>query len=493
MGNFDKIAIEIDAGLDTSDIDRIKAAIDEIERQLAKTGSNGHPILHYFRANAFANLRALNPNFQEEQFAWQQKEFTEEILSLCRAVKADSFEQLDKVRQCQILTNLGNALNTIGRPIEAVAAWDKALSVEPKFAMAAANRAYGLACYSQGLYDPGHQCIFLRSAAAGFRTALEQDAIWDSEYPGAVRAALQTKLDEIENYLSEACNLDNFDPYGFVLGKESVTKAFNQWRLDHRLFLNPLNDLGAWPVAAQDIFHLPNHTYAMHEDPRFVKYYDQIKQEHVTACVLLYEGRDQDQTHAADETLLTYEHADNSTTSVGIEKQKAAFRLAYSLFDKCAAFINDYFDLGHNPKGLASSFRKVWFSDPKKQVLHPNLPTENWRLRGLFSLSLDIFDPDFKDLSSPLAVQANDVRNAAEHRFVSVHKLIKPNNEAELFEYVTVDELFQLSLHMLKLSRAAIIGLSMAVHHQENHLKDDKENQFILPISSIPKKSAPHL
>lgn len=259
-------------------------------------------------------------------------------------------------------------------------------------------------------------------------------------------------------------------------------------RLENRLFLNPLNDLGAWPVAAQDVFHLPDHTYSVDDDhPRFVKFFDLLKQEYAAACVLLWEGQNvaYDEVHPADKSSLMFEHFDYAVSSIGHEKQKAALRLAYSLLDKSAVFINDFFKIGKDPKRV--SFRNVWFTDRECKVLHSNLPEANWRLRGLFALSLDIYDANLKELASPLAAKANDVRNAAEHRFLSIHEYRVPQDRLELCEYVTEDQLYQLSLHVVQLARSALIGLSLAIHHHER-FRTRGEDGIVLPFISMPRR-----
>ena len=140
MNTIEKIAHDIDTGLDTADQSLIKITLKEIDR-LIEEEKSGNPLLHYYRANAYAALRQFDPNFKENQFLWQQPEISEEILSLRRATKCAEFRDLPDIRKCQIFTNLGNNLNTTGRSIKAMAAWDQALEIEPNFAMAAANRA----------------------------------------------------------------------------------------------------------------------------------------------------------------------------------------------------------------------------------------------------------------------------------------------------------------------------------------------------------------
>lgn len=254
-----------------------------------------------------------------------------------------------------------------------------------------------------------------------------------------------------------------------------------------RLFLNPLNDLGAWPIAARDVFHLPDHSYSLSEQPRFVKYYDQLKQEYLAACVLLYEGLKQDSPHPADKKLLTFEHADYSVANIYIEKQKSAFRLAYSLLDKCAAFINDYFELGHDPKSLKTTFRRVWLSKNEKQ-LNEKIPLKNWRLRGLYSVSLDLFGPGFREVEWPLASKADAVRNAIEHRFFSVHEMLVHDRIDDNIERITALEFVELTLHTLALARSTIMGLSLAVQFQKTQLKPQSMNALRLEIYGIPKR-----
>lgn len=487
MELVEKLAVEIDEAMDNGDKNSLLEAIKTIDIELLRApDARSAPILNYCRANAYSALKQLNLDYKENPFGWQQPEVTEEILSLRRARKSEAFSALDIVRRAQILTNLGNALNTVGRSIDAVSSWDEAIELIPEFAMAAGNRAYGLTTYSAGLYDSGHQCIFLSEAQKGYQGALSPNAFWDSGFQSVAADQFATKLDEIMVYLAQHCQLDNFDPYDFDLGQTDEERRFNQWRLENKLFLNPLNDLGSWPVAGQDVFHLPSHTYAIGEEPRFVKFFDLLKQEFATACVLLWEGRTTGvEEHHADKSSLMFEHHGYSVSSIGIEKQKAALRLAYSLLDKTAVFINDFFKLGKDPNRV--SFRNVWFSDRACTQLHTALPVENWRLRGLFSLSLDVYDKDLKVISSPLAARANDVRNATEHRFLSVHEFGLPDDRIQLCEYVTKEELYELGLHILRLARSAIMGLSLTVHHHEKTQKDD-DDKNIVPTVSLPRR-----
>ena len=116
-------------------------------------------LLHYFRANAWENR--IHENSNTQSWAWEQIELQNQLLELRWAISHSNFSRLDELRQCQFLTNLANKLNTAGRFIEAIAAWDRAIEIDGRFAMAHGNRGNGLCYFANILYDFGHANIFL--------------------------------------------------------------------------------------------------------------------------------------------------------------------------------------------------------------------------------------------------------------------------------------------------------------------------------------------
>src|SRR5438874_1469922 len=105
--------------------------------------------LNYYLSNAWANRRQLDRPAGQDEWKWEQPEIEKQIIHLRRALGSDGFPELDPLRRCQILTNLGNLLNTVGRFVEAIGYWDEALAILPSFGMAQGNRGYGLIFYAQ--------------------------------------------------------------------------------------------------------------------------------------------------------------------------------------------------------------------------------------------------------------------------------------------------------------------------------------------------------
>jgi hypothetical protein len=168
-----------------------------------------------------------------------------------------------------------------------------------------------------------------------------------------------------------------------------------------------------------------------------------------------------------------YNTLDYPAYSLSVEKTRAAFRLAYSLFDKVAFFLNDYLQLGIDPGQV--SFRGLWHNPHKRG--NPNARTlrqrfvdyQNWPLRGLFWLSKDLFDENFRSCTEPDAANLNNIRNHLEHKYLQLHL---ESRGAQSFTnglgYALSRADFETkALRVLKLARAALIYLSLAVHRQE--------------------------
>ena len=460
--SLNELAQQIDAASDQNDIETLSQGIVRCKEMLNSAQGTDRPLIYYFQANAYRGLWQVKARDETYVFNWIQPERTGEILALRQARRDQCFDHLHPIRRCQILTNLGNALNAVGRPIEALEEWNSALEIIPRFAMTLGSRGEGLLSYNRALYDRGHRNVFLTEALRNFREALSRQATWESEYPNP-REVFQTYVNKIETRLDPHFDENHFKSTDWPSGLSRNEKKFKKWRLGKKLFLNPLNDLGTWPIVAHDIFHLPSHTYEIDGAPRFVQFYDLLKQEYVTACLLLFEGIQNTQNHHADKGNLVFEYFDGSIGGVNIEKQKMAFRSAYSILDKIAVFLNEYYGLQKNQRRL--NFRTVWYHE---KDINSRIPQENWRLRGLYALSLDLFDSEFQETALPHSELLNNVRNAAEHRFLRVFK-----NETDILSdntttTVTYSELHNLALTMLKISRSALIHLSLSMHHQEN-------------------------
>lgn len=428
--------------------------------------------LQYFRANLWSARSDMAG--ETSTWDWRLPTTEHEVLALRRAVRHPGFAALPPLARGQTFTNLGNRLNGLGRFVEAVEAWDRALIEEPRMAMARGNRGFGLGFYGEALYDPGHMAVFYVAAWEGLRSALSPEALLDSH--GLDHALIgfgeaMKRLGQVVDVaqVKAAVELDKGS-----LGRSKAERAYRRWCLARRLMLNPLNDLGAFPIAARDVLTLPTLTTSTADTPPAIAFFNLMKQEYVSARFSLYEGSQTEGVHHSDRAVLLYDTLDYPLFTYRVEQVKGAFRAAYALLDKTAFLLNSHFALGHNVRTV--NFRNVWFG--RDGALHPRLTqAPNWPLRGLYWLSKDVFERQFKAVMEPDAEAIYELRNHLEHKFVAVHDgVLWPDMmftgttaEHEGLLHVAHDELILRTTRMLRFARAALIYLSLGIHADERH------------------------
>ena len=437
--------------------------------------------LAYFRANAWAALRYIHA----PDNAWDREglEAQGEILHLREAAYHPAFGQIDPMRQCQIDTNLGNLLSHVGRFVDAVSCWDRAIARLPRFAMALGNRGYGLSFYARALYDPGHAGIMLLAACDNLSAALHPDAIFDNPNQDDAIQGFANAREEIAAHI----HVDRVrELVKGLRGSETGSPQeadYRRWCLNHRLFLNPLNDLGPLSVADHDVLTTPSFVGARDEPPSVLRFFNIMKQEYVSARWMLYEGSTSDEVHFSDRGVLLYDTLDYQSHGLAIERVKSTFRAAYSLFDKIGQFVNRYWRLGIDPNWV--TLRRVWYKNPDKETraLRPEfVGHENWPLRGLFWLSRDLIDPmpGFRRSTDPDARDIAAVRHRLEHGFLAVHEFEAlfetlgsglqqdgPFGKDPNLLAISRRALTAKALRLLQLARAALIYLSLAMHREE--------------------------
>jgi len=172
--------------------------------------------------------------------------------------------------------------------------------------------------------------------------------------------------------------------------------------------------------------------------------------------------------------VLLYNTLDYPAYGLATEKTKLAFRMAYSLFDKSAYFLNHYLKLGIPEKQV--SFRSIWFEKNGKSVREQFERSENWPLRGLYWIGRDLYEPGVKDVTEPDAEALAELRNHLEHKYAKIHQMGVPQMPAhaapepffdDLAYSISETDLNRRTLRVLKLARSALVALSLGMHREE--------------------------
>ena len=296
-----------------------------------------------------------------------------------------------------------------------------------------------------------------------------------SELHPSARSAFKKYVEIIESLLLPIELKEYIDMDKFSLGDTEEEVKYRKWCLGNKLFLNPLNDLGPYPIASQDVLGPPPIITPINSGVNYIGYFNQLKQEFISARFLFYESITTQQPHFSDKDAHIYNTYDFPSCSLSSEKMKIAFRSSYSIFDKIAYLLNSYLELFIKEDSV--TFRTLWYNFNKnnkvlrKKFQHRN----NWPLLGLFWLSKDLFEYRFENTLEPEARKLHEIRNNIEHRYFKLHNkrlfesyfLCSVGLSDPLAYSMYRPEFEEKALKLLKLVRAAIIYLSLAIHLEE--------------------------
>jgi tetratricopeptide (TPR) repeat protein len=428
------------------------------------------------RANAIAGNR------YGTKWQWDQPMLAQEIFYLRRAILNPKFNHVSDIDRCKILNNLGNRLQVAGRLIESIDCWRRALEILPNFGMALCNRARYFAAYSQALENEGHRALFLFVAHKEASAAISRTAIYTHPHDRHNRKLAKELKEKIES-LIDLKAMAALNPLTWPdTSTSEQEREYRHWCLTNRLYLNPLNDLGAYTIATYDWVVLPAHVVRIDAPHTFESFFNQMKQEYVSARWMLYKGLTSKVPHLSDKDVHLTLTEPRPTLSLAIERVKAAYRMSYSLFDKIGFFVNSYMGLGIPEKKV--SFREVWHSADKPRIRKQFNQEQNWAFCALYWLAKDFFEKENDEVTEPQARGLSNIRNCLEHKYLRItadeHTISPPDDFALM---VSRHQFEAKTIHLLTLARSALIYLSIGVTFEEQIRRPSRTT---LPIQELP-------
>lgn len=462
-----------------NDLERLMKSIDIANNiKLEKFDILEKANFYFFLGNAWSYVQGIK--YPEIKFEFESEEIEKRIVYYRKAL-GFLRENNDDFIKCQVLTNIGNLFNTIGRIVESQEYFNLCLDINPRFGMAIGNKGFGLFYYARVIFDPHLQFIFMQ-----YSRKYLLDAILSKDvYPDA-KNAYQNILQKIEStYPIE--QLDDFKKYGNYYKKLPKKEIeYRQWCAKNRLFINPLNDILYDSVIANDYLFVPTMILDNDEKPIYQRIYNQLKQEFVSARYLFFESISRKTPHFSDKEVVLMDTLDYADYSFSLEKAKISFRICYSLFDKIAYLINIYFKLGHDPNNVG--FRNIWYTNGKKNkgLKSKILNIKNWPMRGLFWLSKDLDEKGFESPIEPEAKELTLMRNYMEHKSFMITAFSNPDNIKNIETYKIERSLFyEKTLKVLKLSRSALLYLSFLIYNEEIERHKNKADELSISIDMV--------
>lgn len=485
---LNKMSMRIDTAFDKNDEATLQNSIEEINKMLADEGigSVSELILCYNLGNAYSYLDSLRNRNKTAVWAFNNREHINAIKSYRKCLKvncSDKNLQNNILKQCY--TNIGNMFSESGRIIFAINSWKKALEIYPNFGMAQGNIGVGLVEYAKNLYDNSHAFLISRYAYIFLKKSIASLDVYSE-------AKLQFKFytEMLESHYSAESLISElqFPNYFEDISEQEI--QYKKWILKNSLFLNPLNDVYYDSFVAHDIIHLPAITASVYEPPKYHGLFNEIKQQYVSARYMYYTYLQKEfdyEKDCSDGENLLIDTLDYALYGYKYELLRTAYKNLYSVLDKIAFFMNDYFKLNHTERSI--SFNTIWYEQKQKNkaCIKPKIESlSNNPLRGLYYLSKDFYsyDFDYLNVADTDAQELADLRNCLEHRYVKITQYKNNPTETERYDtlayQITIDEFKRKTKKLLLYVREAIIYLSLAVHINEK--KNMPTDGKVMPI-----------
>ena len=428
-----------------------------------------------------ANSRRTGPT----SAFWETGQLTKRLLHLrAAAARAKQIPGAPVDFVCAVLNNLATALSSTGRLLAAMRVWNEALARNRQFAVANGNVGCALFEYGRAVADESHWILLWKRAWHHLADAL-------SEPPHREAAdGFRQYMMNVERVLAPDILREPVEWNAATLGNSEAEIAYRSWCLRERLFLHPLNDVGSVSIAAHDPVSTPDMTVRPDDGSYFQAFFNELKQEYVSARYLLYESLTAQTPHFSDRDVSLADTFDDPVYSLSSQKMRLAFRSTCSLFDKVAVFLNAYLAL-QVPEHKVT-FRTIWFTkqDRDRGIRPELLGRENSWLRALFALSYDIFEntPGFSDTSEPDARRIYDIRNYAEHKLLRLHgngSQVEPtaaNAGDERYLTLSREEFSRHALRVMWAARESLMYASLMIREEEKARNGTLSESQTLPL-----------
>lgn len=358
----------------------------------------------------------------------------------------------------QALTNLGNSYDLMGRDLDGLAAWERALTIDADFAMACGNVGVALAGVAPFMGE--HAPTVVNDAALALDLALAApDEVLKHGGPQALNHFKQVRKRLPSPKETEAAVVRFAD-------------AYLEWCRDRELFLHVSHRCLREDVEKLDplFFRKLNAGIDDEEQERvksLVDAFNSIKQAYVSARYLTWlAGGDgaplRDELDAVRNRVAFLDTLEYARFGVRTGIAVHAFTAATNVLDQVAGFVHLYFGTGR--------VRDVYFRTLARRRGKPAVDAElaarlqpqsfNRGLLALCDLAADL------EQETPLA-QLLERRHTATHRFLVIHEMLLGEETGDWLERVEWRTLRDQSVAQLQIARAALVYLARLIDINE--------------------------
>lgn len=434
-----------------ADWEELRSLIAEMqEHDLPDDNIEDSAAYYYYLGNAWALKSHL---VSQPAYLLDNNEDIEQQIFNYRKAKALAVKTDNRYLQCEIYTNLANLFSHLGRSLEAQELYKACLDIDPSFMMAIGNRGFHLFHAARLASDRLEQYLLFRTAWGHLIKAASSSQVYQEARSDFARMAAN-----IETVYKKEKLLSGLGLPQRHYAADKKEESYNCWCAENGVFLNILNGV-FMNVEASSCDSL---TIRNDAPDNCRQIFNNLKQEYATARYFVWESLDFLSENYADRCTMIVELNRDIEYSVRIEKLKAAFRMFYSVFDKIAYLLNDLLNLEIKSNNV--SYRTIWYEKDKKTIKQKISDKYNWSLLGLFWISKDLYDPEFRECIEPDARHLADIRNHIENKAIQIVYDLEAESTPADFIYKVDYNFFVNSLfRLMRLSRSALFNLAKVI------------------------------
>ena len=391
-------------------------------------------------------------------------------------------KEADTELRLKALTDCGNSFDIVGRYLDALDCYERALKLDSSFGMAAGNR--GITLLNVASLMGGHESHVQLQAASDLDIAISDQGrvlLCDGQ------SALETfKRRRAGLLVTEDLHHNATEP------SPQLGDMHLDWCLRNQLFLHISPDCIRAGSGILDAVTFGDISFSLADDAvldrvyEIVDAFNTIKQDYIAARYLVWLAAVEDSPIQGQAKTITRRTSFWDSLNyaywgvrpgIGIQ----ALKVTLDTLDTIAAFVHLYLRSGRGARTI--EFHTLPYANRSKKKLAPSLaealkrPEQNRGLAALFDLSAELEEQS----TSPLR-RLVERRHAATHRFFSVHIEGAPDS-SDWIERLSWPELLEESLESLRITRRAILYLAQMIHiHEKATHVPDSPGSMTMPI-----------
>ena len=467
--NFNKVGLLIDIGCGLKDFDIVKKGVVAGEKLLKDSSYEDYKVtLYYNIANGYMSLYQLEYDKERDVERIVDNENLQNAKRKFREALKE-VNHFDSEFRSQLWTNYGNCLDSLGRGVEALYAYDEALKIDSNFPIALGNKAMAMRFFAD-ISGEYREAMHIKSSQMLKSASENKDLV---KFGGiAAKKGFENEIQQIEKLFEDKRVLSkNLKHPKYDLSyMTKFEKFYIEFCSKHKLFLNfhihedkceasivdPIFISMVTPIGDSETYN------------NIAKYINQIKEDYAIARLLLAQSqfKREDLDNISKRTTFV-NTLDYSMFNIYVGLLKSAFKETYNILDKISRFIKEYYKLNIKNKNIY--FTTIW--QKNKKIVPEILNSKNISLYALYDIFLDFKSGDYKRI--------RDIRNASVHERLVIYDSVLTSWDKKADKYnIGYELMLSQTIELLQLVKSSIIYLINFVQLEED--KKEKESTGLI-------------